>query len=110
MKGALDKVAALDATIAAVDRAMNTTEIEGMVSVNSAYMMCSAEIGPLMQYLGAGYYVKRPPMKVKQILEQQRKVAKEEAEATTRVTKDVPSKKMEDDTIEIVERYDSSDE
>lgn len=110
MKGALDKVAALDATIAAVDRAMNTTEIEGMASVNSVYMMCSAEIGPLMQYLGAGYYVKRPPMKVKQILEQQRKVAKEEAEATTRVTKDAPRKKLEDDTIEIVERYDSSDE
>lgn len=50
-------------------------------------------------------------------------MAKEEAEATTRVTKDAPRKKLvcvkmynkrlmpqEDDTIEIVERYDSSDE
>ncbi|KAK1441932.1 hypothetical protein BgAZ_502640 [Babesia gibsoni] len=111
MEAPLDRVESFEATIAVVDRTLSTTEVESLAAIRSAYTMCTAESGPLLQYLGAGYYVKRAPMSVKSDLEKKLKKAKEEAEksAAKPVAEDKATKEA-DDTIEIVERYDSSDE
>ncbi|GFE53958.1 sodium channel type 2 subunit alpha-like, putative [Babesia ovis] len=123
-----DSVAEIEATLGAIDRVMNKLEVETLTSVNTAYATCSAECGPIMQYIGAGYYVKRAPMVVKRALEHRKKMAqKEEEEKVIRVKQEASKEAQHTkvrcrvnmpeltvvqagDTIEIVERYDSSDE
>nr|BAN64893.1 hypothetical protein BEWA_015340 [Babesia bovis] len=101
----------VEATLGAIDRVMNKVEVETLASINTAYITCSSECGPRMQYLGAGYYVKRAPMVVRNMLERRKEQL--EKEPVIQIKQDVPKHKeipKDGDTIEIVERYDSSDE
>ncbi|GIX65525.1 vacuolar sorting-associated 37D, putative [Babesia caballi] len=121
-----DVAAELRATMGALDRVMTRAEVEAMATVSSAYVGCSAESGPVMQYIGAGYYAKRAPLVVKGALERQLAKAtadaaaeKQEPEAKEKTAPPPVRHSMraqpctttqESDTIEIIERYDSSDE
>ncbi|GBE62361.1 vacuolar sorting-associated 37D, putative [Babesia ovata] len=102
----------VEETLSALQRVLTTTEVEAMAQVNNAYTLCLAESGPIMQYLGAGYYVKRAPLTVKKMLELRLSVAKEKTPPSTQkqTTKTETMHTVEGDTIEIIERYDSSDE
>ncbi|CDR97563.1 hypothetical protein BBBOND_0400550 [Babesia bigemina] len=99
-------------TLSALQRVLTTTEVEAITQVNGAFAICIAESGPVMQYLGAGYYVKRAPLSVKRMLELRVSAAKEKAPPSQKNQTAEPEHghTTEGDTIEIIERYDSSDE
>ncbi|ORM40571.1 uncharacterized protein BXIN_2054 [Babesia sp. Xinjiang] len=73
-----NSVLEIEATLGAIERVMNKAEVETLASVNSAYANCTSECGPLMQYIGAGYYVKRAPLVIKRVLERGLAMANEE--------------------------------